>query len=403
MKPKRKIIILGSGLAGSLLALRFSASKTIDHDFEILLLEKSNRALGDTSRTWSFHHKDLDTKLLNWIRPWINYEWTGYDVYFPKYHRTLSGHYYSIHSDRFRTVLNQAKIPIRFNSEVTQFSDHQVTLSNGEILAADLVIDARGFADSLNRNPPAGFQKFLGLKIKLHETHGLKRPVLMDARIKQIDGYRFIYCLPYSENTLLIEDTRYSSSPELNKTEIRQDILNYAHSKKWKVNEVMSDESGVLPIPYSLDFYQCDSTAKIGVSGGFFHPITGYSFPDAVKLADILTQDLISHRTLSKWKETILYMSHHKLKRIGYELWLNQMMFQAASPSDRYQIFQRFYGLSERLIERFYASELTRLDQLRILLGRPPVSIMKVMKCWINSKIRPTSQNNTLQSQIKDN
>jgi hypothetical protein len=52
---------------------------------------------------------------------------------------------------------------------------------------------------------------------------------------------------------------------------------------------------------------------------------------------------------------------------------LNRMLFRAATPDERYRVFQRFYGLSQGLIERFYADRLTRYDRMRILVGKPPV------------------------------
>jgi len=59
---------------------------------------------------------------------------------------------------------------------------------------------------------------------------------------------------------------------------------------------------------------------------------------------------------------------------------LNRMLFRAAKPENRYKVLQRFYGLSEPLIERFYAGQYTRKDQLRILAGKPPVPIHKALK-----------------------
>ena len=51
------------------------------------------------------------------------------------------------------------------------------------------------------------------------------------------------------------------------------------------------------------------------------------------------------------------------------------MLFRAAEPDQRYQVLERFYRLSPDLVQRFYAAESTRADQLRILAGRPPVPI----------------------------
>jgi lycopene beta-cyclase len=51
------------------------------------------------------------------------------------------------------------------------------------------------------------------------------------------------------------------------------------------------------------------------------------------------------------------------------------MLFQAAEPHRRVDIFQRFYGLNEQLVERFYAGRSTLFDRLRILTGKPPVPV----------------------------
>jgi lycopene beta-cyclase len=55
------------------------------------------------------------------------------------------------------------------------------------------------------------------------------------------------------------------------------------------------------------------------------------------------------------------------------------MLFRAAEPPERYRVLQHFYRLPEALIGRFYAGQLTALDKLRILSGRPPVPLRKAL------------------------
>jgi lycopene beta-cyclase len=55
------------------------------------------------------------------------------------------------------------------------------------------------------------------------------------------------------------------------------------------------------------------------------------------------------------------------------------MLFRAAEPGERYRIFQRFYGLAPGLIARFYAGRSNAADKLRILSGRPPVSVSRAL------------------------
>ena len=55
------------------------------------------------------------------------------------------------------------------------------------------------------------------------------------------------------------------------------------------------------------------------------------------------------------------------------------MLFRAAKPKERYKVLERFYGLSESLIERFYAGTLNTSDKRRILMGKPPVPVTKAL------------------------
>jgi lycopene beta-cyclase len=117
--------------------------------------------------------------------------------------------------------------------------------------------------------------------------------------------------------------------------------------------------------------------AKLGLRGGFFHPTTGYSLPDAVRNAVLLAEQadlsgaalhaLFRGRAATRWKE-----------RHFYQL-LNRMLFRAAPPRQRYKVLEHFYRLPEPLIARFYAGQLSAFDKMRILTGRPPVPLGKAI------------------------
>ena len=62
---------------------------------------------------------------------------------------------------------------------------------------------------------------------------------------------------------------------------------------------------------------------------------------------------------------------------------LNKMVFNAASASERRNIFGQFYSRSENIIERFYAMNLRPQDRMRILLGRPPVSFARAVRSMV--------------------
>ena len=121
-------------------------------------------------------------------------------------------------------------------------------------------------------------------------------------------------------------------------------------------------ESGVLPVVIAGDFaaYWASTgldLAKAGMRAGLFHPTTGYSFPDAVRLAVAITEapDL-SHPALVE-----LTRRHAESAWAGRGFYraLDTMLFRAAEPERRYRVLERFYRLNPGLIQRFYAAEST--------------------------------------------
>ena len=71
-------------------------------------------------------------------------------------------------------------------------------------------------------------------------------------------------------------------------------------------------------------------------------------------------------------------------KRTGYYRLLARFLFFAADPEKRFVIFQRFYGLGQGLIERFYAARSPLRDRARVLWGKPPVSIPRAVAAIFN-------------------
>jgi lycopene beta-cyclase len=66
---------------------------------------------------------------------------------------------------------------------------------------------------------------------------------------------------------------------------------------------------------------------------------------------------------------------------------LNRMLFRGADGADRYKILERFYTLDPGLIERFYAGNTTWWDMMRILSGKPPISVSRAIKAiWSKKK-----------------
>jgi lycopene beta-cyclase len=370
------LLLAGGGLANGLIAYRLAQLRP---EVSVQLVEGSSRLGGQ--HTWSFFDTDI-AGAGDWISVFVAKSWSGYEVRFPKRRRRLANGYHSIRSERFHEVLTATLGDrILLNAQIETLGADWVELADARRLKADLVIDGRGPAALPDL--VLAYQKFLGQTVRLGADHGLAAPIVMDATVDQSDGYRFLYVLPWDARTLLIEDTRYTDGPGFVRDELRRGVADYARSQGWSIDAVLEEEEGILPV--ALDgsiaalWRRADGGALAGLRAALFHPSTGYSLPDAAALADAICRlrvidapavaRLVRERSIRLWRE-----------RAFFRL-LNRMLFRAARPAERYRVLERFYGLPEPLIARFYAAKLTRLDKLRILSGRPPVPIAAALRC----------------------
>ncbi len=374
-KTQPDLIIVGAGLSGLLTAWR---CLEVNPELSVTVIDASGRIAGD--HTWSFNLTDVPDYLRDWIKPFIAYQWDRYDVRFPKRRRTLEIPYCTGNSDtlracvqpfidsgRLKTVLNVRVTSLEQNTETAS-----VTLESGEILMAKCVLDARGFKP--NDNVFLGYQKFVGRTVRTKEPHGLKHPIIMDATVEQLGGYRFVYCLPFTDHEVLVEDTYYTDGDTLSENAVTTRIEDYIAAQGWEVAQIVRQEKGVLPITLAVDSSaSAERILKLGIAGGHYHAVTGYSFPQAVKVADRIAQT-VDAPALALSAQHYRHIHDERFFRL-----LNRMLFRAAQPEERYKVLQRFYGLSRGLIERFYAGTLTHRDKARILSGKPPVPISKAL------------------------
>jgi lycopene beta-cyclase len=370
------LLLAGGGLANGLIAYRLSQTRP---DVAFKLVE-GGASLGGR-HTWSFFGSDLGPRGA-WIAPFVTRSWSQYEVRFPRRRRTLDNGYNSITSEHFHSVLS-ASLGDRIltSSSIARLDATGATLADGRRLSAAAVIDGRG--PRAMRNLAIGYQKFFGQTVRLGADHDLAGPVIMDATVDQKDGYRFVYVLPWDARTLLIEDTRYTDGDELDLEDMRQGIADYAKAQGWKIEAVVEEEQGVLPVALDGDieahWVEAQGQAMAGLRAALFHPTTGYSLADAIGLANAICdlpvidaaslERLVRERSIRLWRER------------GFFRLVNRMLFRAGRPGQRYKVLERFYGLSEPLIKRFYAARLTRFDKLRILTGKPPVPFGAALKC----------------------
>ncbi|PKH69700.1 lycopene cyclase [Stenotrophomonas sp. Betaine-02u-21] len=375
------LILVGGGLANGLIALRL---RSLRPQLRVLLLEAGDRLGGN--HTWSFHQHDLEPSQWAWVAPLVSHRWQGQQVRFPGHRRQLRAGYASILADTFDTCLRERLgTAACCGSRVLDIGPGQVRLADGRTLQAGAVIDGRG--PSATPHMTLGRQAFLGQVVRTAVPHGLRFPIIMDADVAQGEGYRFVYTLPFADDLLLIEDTHYVDGAGPSAAQFRDNIADYARAQGWEIQQVLREEQGVLPITLAgdLDAFHgaLDGQPSVGLRAGLFHPTTGYSLPEAVRLAEHVAQ--LPRLDAPSLSASLQRYTRQRWRQQGFFRMLNRMLFLAGPANRRWTVMQRFYSLPEPLIERFYAGRLGWADKLRLLSGKPPVPLLKAARAALAS------------------
>lgn len=369
------LLIVGGGLSGALMALAMARWQP---DVRVELLEDGPTFGGN--HVWSYFDSDVSADGAGLLAPMVAQRWSGYDIAFPARQRTITSGYSSLTSERLDQTVRATLGDHAMSSQaVAAVGPGHVTMTDGSDRHAGAVLDARGLAPG-TQPFSCGWQKFVGQMLRLDAPHGLDRPVVMDATVAQIDGFRFVYVLPFAADRLFVEDTYYSDSPSLDRDAIVARIAAYADGHGWRVLAVEGEEQGVLPVVKDGDFADLwpsgDGIARAGARAGLFHPTTGYSLLHSVDMAVALAKawpvgdlgDWTRNYARRVWREGAFFRM------------LDRMLFDAADPDQRYRVLQHFYRLPAPVVERFYGGRANLADRARILSGRPPVSIARALR-----------------------
>lgn len=189
----------------------------------------------------------------------------------------------------------------------------------------------------------------------------------------------------------MLEDTYFSESSELDRERLEAEIIGYAEKNGFDIDYVAREEVGVLPLPTRLPPLVTAANAPLvaGYQGGWFHPVTGYSFPVAARVASAVAHSSVDELRQRVWPKLV----RAQRAQLRFCVLLNRMFFDAFAPVDRRNVIERFYRLKPELVRRFYALELTHADRARIVCGRPPrgFSLARALASSDTASLKPTT------------
>lgn len=367
---KLDYVLVGGGLGNALIGLALLARRP---STRIALVEQQATLGGN--HIWCFHAGDVADDTQRFVSELVTARWPRYEVRFPALARTLEEPYAAVRSERLHRVVcsafeSHAGCQLYLEQRAIAVGAHEVVLASGRRLAAEVVIESRG-PEAFVADDSAGYQKFLGLELKLRRPSPITHPMLMDALLPQHDGFRFMYALPLAPDRVLIEDTYFSDSKLLDRSRLEAEIISYAERQGFVIDHVVRQEAGVLPLPTrlaKLPTPKANGPLIGGYQGGWFHPVTGYSFPIAVRLAGAIASVEPCRLRRELWPALV----REQRAQMRFCVFLNRLFFDAFAPSERRNVIERFYRLPPEAIRRFYAMTLNHGDRARILCGRPP-------------------------------
>ncbi|MDJ1493222.1 lycopene cyclase family protein [Cytophagaceae bacterium DM2B3-1] len=291
-------IIAGGGMAGLSLAYYISQSNVLKNK-KILILDKEQRMHND--RTWCFWERGEKNPFEKIVyRKWQQLDFFGDDFskryqlhdYFYKMIRGIDFYHYiwdQLTNHRYITFKQQDILTIKTTDKGAIVQTPETSFT------ATYVFDSIFQPDFTKPGSHFLLQHFKGWVITTPTPYFNEScATLHDFRINQHgDAARFFYILPFSTTKALIEFTIFSPQTLIDEQyiiELKKYIKETLHIDTYKVEE---EEFGIIPMSDSKVATQVNNTiVRIGTSGGYVRPATGYTFARTQRYLQTIVRNL---------------------------------------------------------------------------------------------------------------
>ncbi len=376
MQKKYDYIIAGAGCAGMSLLMRMFADSFFASK-KILVVDPDDKQQND--RTWCFWETKPDL-----FEPIVHHQWKKLDFYSNHFSTELSIEPYTYKMIRGIDFYNYVKASVSVSpniewrkATVKKLVDTTfefigtneiagIELADGEIIYADYVFSSILFEPiKAAANEYHFLQHFKGWEIKTAtDCFDSSKAVFMDFRVSQEHGTTFMYVLPTSANTALIEYTLFTE--EL----LEEDDYNVALKKyigetlQIKDYELLHEEKGVIPMTTKKFPYAKGGNIYIGIAGGQAKASSGYAFKFIQKRTAALIKAIKKGKDLSFGKKLKDSKGHL------YDAVLLNVLHHRLMPGD--EIFASiFKGNKASNVLAFLDNESSLLTDLKIMSSVP--------------------------------
>lgn len=279
-------IISGGGGAGLNLAFLLMGDKNTKKS--TLIIEKNSKDLND--RTWCFWEKgdNLLEELVYQSWDQAHFQSDGYREVFqlaPYRYKMIRG------LDFYKFMRKELAKHVEITwlqAEVKEVHDNGTVDTSEGTYHGNMVFDSTKSPGSFEGMEASTnlMQHFKGYFLKTPKpAFDPKVFSYMDFRTPQEGDFRFGYVLPFSDTEALVEYTIFNQQL-LTAKDYKRGLETYLHDVLQITDyEITEEEYGVIPMTdHNFPFKISDHVYRIGISGGFAKPSTGYTFLRAQKI-----------------------------------------------------------------------------------------------------------------------
>ncbi|MEP6928172.1 MAG: lycopene cyclase family protein [Ginsengibacter sp.] len=368
-------IFLGAGCASLSIIMRMIASKKFS-DKKILLADREPKTKND--RTWCFWEQKSGFFEDIVYRKWDELFFKTDDISIPL---DISSYQYKMirgidfYNKCFSIIKLQENIDI-FYGEIScdgTTNETPIVKINNDSLLFDkktIVFNSLYFPSAKQKNKFYLLQHFKGWIIETaHDFFKAEQATLMDFRVSQLHGTTFVYVLPLSSKTALVEYTLFTHNL-LPASEYDIALKNYLE-KFLGINNynIVEEEFGVIPMTNANFPLFKNGMYFIGTAGGQTKASTGYTFRFIQKQAVEIIEELISKGNLSKHKKSkkrFLFYDSTLLHILSKNLLEGKTIFSI--------LFKKNPG---HKVLRFLDNETTIAEEIKLLNSLPKKIFIK--------------------------
>ena len=299
-------IICGGGATGLLLSHSL-ISDSFFNNKSVLIIEKESKIEND--KTFSFWDNQISILDKIVYKSWEKAEFkdseftSSFNLAPYKYKMVRSDKFYSFMKKKIDKASNFTYLNASVNNIIQESGINYIETDEGNFECSIVFSSIYNPKEYEFSKYPLINQHFLGWKIETEDDFiDEDKITFMDFSVNQHQEIRFMYVLPFSKKTALFEYTFFGGEVMKN-SEYEKEIKKYLDREGIRKYKIIEIEKGVIPMTcYPFFNANTDNFIKIGTSGGWTKPSTGYTIKNSIEKIDMIITFLKENKQLSKLK-----------------------------------------------------------------------------------------------------